>query len=834
MNLFRGIILVLLCASVLPASEFTKTDLVAVEASSPRTVRLLLDEGIMVVRDMELYLLVLADKSDFATLDRLAVSWELLDSGGPASPDYYTVEKRGPRNFDALRMIEGVRVLRVDDFSAVIAASFEGADKVSGAKFDLAMVFRRTIRLASPEKPAYMTKTAVYDAAVQGMVDAVSIARVTSNVQRLQNFQTRYSTHDSCQAAANWIKAEYESYGIDSVYFHNFSGTYKDNVVAVIPGVGNPDKVVLVGGHYDSTTPDHNNAPGADDDASGTSCAMECARVLSNYQFNYTLMFAAFGAEEQGLIGSEALASDLAASGVNIVAAVCVDMIGYVAGGDAVDLDIIDNAGSQWLRDLAVESAGLYLPGFSVVDGNLPGGAGSDHSSFWANGYNAILFFEDTGNYSPFIHTGSDVVGTSYNSEILSGNSVKTAVALLATMAEPFRVAVNHTPLENTTNTSTPYTVTADILAADALNPDSLLVRYDDGSGMATLTMAATATPSEYEAAIPAQAGGTWVDYYIVAEDVNGNRASDPGGAPLAPHSFFVGTITAVYEDDLEAAGTWSVGDAGDNATTGVWTRLDPNGTWSGSIPVQPENDHTAAPGVNCFVTGNTSPGGGQGDNDVDGGKTTLFSPIYDLSGVPNARVRYFKWYCNDTGSSPGADVWQVHVSDDAGGSWAMIESTTTSNHSWNMVETDLEGIISLTSQVKFRFIAADEGSGSIVEAGVDDFSIVTYEEVTTEIAGSTPAAPALYLGANRPNPFNPTTEIFFGAPLDGRKVSLGIYDLSGRLVTMLLKDQKVAGAQSVTWDGTNGAGNPVVSGIYFSRLIAGEWNMARKLVLVR
>lgn len=833
MNLFRGIVLVLLCVSLLSASEFTKTDLVVVIDPAPGTLPLLLDEGIMVVRDMERYMLAFADEKDRAILDNSGLTWKILDSG-VADREYYTVGFRGAMGAEALRSFRDVRILYADQFGAVISAPFESADAVSAAKYDLAKVFRRTVRLAPVEKPVRRAKTAAWDPVIQTIADSVSIVQVTANVQRLQDFVTRYSTHDSCQAAANWIKAEFESYGIDSVYFHNFSATYKDNVVAVIPGVGNPDKVVVIGGHYDSTTGDPNNAPGADDDASGTSCAMECARILSNYQFNYTLVFAAFSAEEQGLIGSEALASDLAAGGADVVAAICVDMIGYKAAADTEDLDIIDNASSEWLRDLAFETAGFYVPGFSLVDGALPSGAGSDHSSFWANGYDAILFFEDTGSYSPFIHTANDVIGTSYNDENLAEQSVKTAAALLATIAQPFRVAITHTPLTNTTDTVSPYAVTATIVAAGTLNGDSLLVRYDTGSGPVTLPMSATVNPDEYTASIPAQPGGTWVDYFIVAEDGDGNRATDPGGAPPTTHSFFVGTITAAIVDDLEAPGTWSVGDTGDNATTGVWERVDPNGTWSGSTPVQPEDDRTPAPGVNAYITGQSAVGAAQGTNDVDGGKTTLFSPVYDLTSLNNARVRYFKWYCNDTGSAAGSDVWQVHASDDSGSTWAVVESTTTSNHSWNMVEVDLAGVITLSDKVMFRFIAADEGSGSIVEAGVDDFSIVTYQEVTTDVAGGTPPAPSLYLGANRPNPFNPVTEISFAVPTPGQKVSLGIYDLSGRLVTMLINNRTVAGEQSITWNGTNGNGEPVSSGVYFSRLVAGDRNMARKMVLIR
>ena len=77
-------------------------------------------------------------------------------------------------------------------------------------------------------------------------------------------------------------------------------------------------------------------------------------------------------------------------------------------------------------------------------------------------------------------------------------------------------------------------------------------------------------------------------------------------------------------------------------------------------------------------------------------------------------------------------------------------------------------------------------------------------------------------------------TEIFFTVPGPGRRISLGIYDVTGRLVTTLIEERKMAGAGSVIWNGTNSNNEPVSSGVYFSRMTSGDWSMARKLMLVR
>jgi len=817
------LIIVVAVAGVLLAAE-SEVALIAIEHPGPDTASRLLAEDVTVVRDMGTYLLVAAESGDLAVMESLGLEWTLLDSpvGGKT---YYTVGLEGPA--DLSRIDAHTRLLRFDGSEAVIEASEEEVLKVVGPGVEIARVFMRPIRLAPVQKFPTLKMTAEYDSKIQTMVDSVSSATIDANVQRLEDFQTRYASHDSCQAAADWIKAEFESYGIDSVHFHNFSATYKDNVVATIPGKGDPNKIVLIGGHYDSISSDHDFCPGADDNASGTVCAMECARVLSNYDFNYTLVFIAFGGEELGLYGSEGYAADAAARGDDIIAAVAVDMIGYLAGGDAMDLDIIDNASSQWIRDLAVDAGNLYVPDLPIVDGSLPTGASSDHASFWAHGYDAILFFEDTDSYSPYIHTANDIVGISYNSSTMAERCVKVAVGLIATMAEPFTVSITHTPLGNTEDTSNPYSVVANMVAAGTLNPDSVFVRYSTGGGENTLVMSSTGNPDEYEAMIPAQPGGTYVDYYIVAEDTEGNRAAHPAGAPDEVHSFFVGTITTVVNHDFESDQGWTVGDTDDDAATGIWERCDPQAT-----EAQPEDDHTPDPGANAYIT-HCAAGAGQGTYDVDGGKTTLFSPVFDLSTYPNASVRYYRWYSNDTGASPETDDWLVDVSDDGGSTWARIDSLRSSERSWALVERNLEDYVDLTSQVKFRFIASDTDPGSIVEAGLDDFSIVTYEETGAGIAGGdTPWK--IMLDRGIPNPFTGKTSIGFAVPSPGRRVTLKIYDVLGREVITLVEGEQVSGTHTVNWDGRDARGSKVPAGIYFSRLSDGRQAASRKLVLAR
>jgi hypothetical protein len=297
-----------------------------------------------------------------------------------------------------------------------------------------------------------------------------------------------------------------------------------------------------------------------------------------------------------------------------------------------------------------------------------------------------------------------------------------------ATPEEPPIIFITHTPLSDTDDSHNPYAVVATITSIEApINPDSLLVVWKTQSlGWAQIQMTITGTPDEYSADIPAQPCGTIVDYYIFAADNNGNRGTDPEDAPAYFLTFNV-NYTVIFEDDFETSQPWQAGIPWDDATTGMWERCDPEGT-----EAQPEYDHTPNLGVMAYIT-QCAAGSGQGSYDVDEGTTTLLSPTFDLTGYESVMVGYYRWYSNNTGAAPGADYWQVDVSDDGGSSWVSLEYTNVSNRSWQLMQFDVGSYVSLTDQVQFRFVAADTGAGSLVEAGVDDFSLMGCPEAEHE-----------------------------------------------------------------------------------------------------
>jgi hypothetical protein len=139
---------------------------------------------------------------------------------------------------------------------------------------------------------------------------------------------------------------------------------------------------------------------------------------------------------------------------------------------------------------------------------------------------------------------------------------------------------------------------------------------------------------------------------------------------------------------------------------------------------VQCELDRTPLAGVKCFVTASYPRNYGVDVGDVDGGKTTLTSPVINLSQYAAARLRYARWYTSDTGGNTPDDTWRVYVSGDSGATWTTLENENASERAWVGKDFNLGDCAALTDKVLVRFIASDFGQESTVEAGVDDIEI--------------------------------------------------------------------------------------------------------------
>lgn len=245
--------------------------------------------------------------------------------------------------------------------------------------------------------------------------------------------------------------------------------------------------------------------------------------------------------------------------------------------------------------------------------------------------------------------------------------------------------------------------------------------RFDAGDPFSTTPLSAVGG-GLYTATIPPTPCGAIVEYYFTAMGSEGFIAKSPCDAPTSSYSARAIETEIDFADDIEANLGWTVGDTGDNATTGIWNRMNPQAT-----DAQPEDDHTPGAGTICWVTDGNA-GSSVGSFDVDGGKTTLKSPTLDLSAPADPSISYWRWYSNSAGAGPNADVFTVDISNNGGGSWVNVETVgpagVGTGGGWFQHEFRLADFVAPTNNVQLRFVASDLGSGSIIEAAIDDLVV--------------------------------------------------------------------------------------------------------------
>lgn len=255
--------------------------------------------------------------------------------------------------------------------------------------------------------------------------------------------------------------------------------------------------------------------------------------------------------------------------------------------------------------------------------------------------------------------------------------------------------------------------------------------RFGTSGGFTTVAMDEVSS-NVYDATIPAGECGQVVQFYVSVETTDGEVVTSPREAPADLHASFVAAdLITVFADDFSDDLGWQVGAPEDDAVSGIWERVNPIGTIA-----QP-----GAPFVGdaCYVTGQ-HPGGGDGENDIDDGQTTLFSPALDLEGVEDAIISYQRWYSNDAGATPNADVFEVDVTSD-GVNWVNVETVgpagPETSGGWFANEFRVGDFVDLSDSVQVRFVASDEGEGSLVEAAIDAFNV---QEIDCETADPCPA----------------------------------------------------------------------------------------------
>jgi hypothetical protein len=288
---------------------------------------------------------------------------------------------------------------------------------------------------------------------IQKMVKEVSAKNIESTIRKLVSFGTRNTLSEQDNpnrgigAARDWIYSEFqrissECGGCLQVEKQTFlqpkanrvpEPTNLTNVYAILKGTTDPDRVYVVSGHYDSmcnldATDAKCDAPGANDDGSGTAVSIELARVMSKRKFDATIIFITVPGEEQGLLGSTYFAKQAAEKKMNIEAMFDNDIVGGVTTyKNAPDRQTIrvfaegvpsnetqaeantrrsvggeNDSQSRQLGRYVVEMARQYSPKFAatLMYRRDRYGRGGDHIPFLENGYAAVRFTEPHEDYT--------------------------------------------------------------------------------------------------------------------------------------------------------------------------------------------------------------------------------------------------------------------------------------------------------------------------------------------------------------------------------------------------------------------------------------------------
>lgn len=250
----------------------------------------------------------------------------------------------------------------------------------------------------------------VNGAKIYGFVADLSGERPVEIGSEIYTIETRYTySGEPIHKATLYVGEHLATLGLD-VEYHNWENANYPNVVGEFAGKTEPDYIFIIGGHLDSKSENQlYDAPGADDNASGSAATLLAAEILTQYDWNCTLRFAFWTGEEQGMRGSDAYAERASLAGEKIAGYLNLDMIAYDSG-DPPAVNLFASSAvpeSVNLADLFEDVVDVYnLDLEPVIYVDDPLGNRSDNRSFWEEGYPSILAVEDYyGDFNPHYHT---------------------------------------------------------------------------------------------------------------------------------------------------------------------------------------------------------------------------------------------------------------------------------------------------------------------------------------------------------------------------------------------------------------------------------------------
>lgn len=378
------------------------------------------------------------------------------------------------------------------------------------------------------------------DPEIRKMVSEVSPARIEATIRKLVSFGTRNTLSDQNDpvrgvgAARDWIFSEFQRYSADCgncllVEKQSFTQqkanrvpepTVLTNVVATLKGMTDPDRIYVVSGHYDSmcSSPVDTkcDAPGANDDASGTATVLELARVMSKRKFDATIIFITVPGEEQGLLGATYFAQQAKQKKWNIQGMFTNDIVGGVTTQKASpnrnkvrvfsegvpssegereaatrrSVGGENDSPSRQLARFVKEQSDIYLKNFHVWmiyrrDRYLRGG---DHIPFLENGFTAVRVTEVDEDFTHqhqtlrtengvFYGDTPEFVDFGYTANVARVNLIALASLALAP-APPKNVGIVTTRLTNDTELKWDPSTDSDIAGYEVVWRDTTAAEW--------------------------------------------------------------------------------------------------------------------------------------------------------------------------------------------------------------------------------------------------------------------------------------------------------------------------------------------------------------------
>ncbi|MBC8490820.1 MAG: M28 family peptidase, partial [Bacteroidetes bacterium] len=602
---------------------------------------------------------------------------------------------------------------------------------------------------------------------------------------------SRYWEHAGNQKAAQYIYEKFLSFGLDTRYqIYRPNGV---NVIAEKIGTKYPNQQFIICAHYDDGPilfpPFSDTIPGADDNASGVSTVLEAARVLSSFNFDYTLIFIAFDEEERvpnGSYGSRAYSDSAFANHDSIVGVMNLDMIAWDINND-FNFVVTTDSNSVMLADDMIAASLLYQP--NLVPLKNIGFYGSDQLEFWRNGFVAIAPHE--GDFNPYWHTVNDKFSNLNLPYFMS--ITKAVVGAFASLGWDYKINFIYTPIENSSDTSAKIAevvISSSHQIASGSNAPRLY--YKIGTGQFIALNAFYNNLDTFKFSVPGQPLGTEVSYYIAAQDSAGNMVGTlpSGGRGINPP----GTIPP---QDLF-----------------VYKMLVTMNQCSNTLPKSILDAQITYDTINISQNGTV--------DDVDVNLTLTHTYDGDLLILFNGPTGTQKTLSSFNGGA-GQNYTNTTFDDEA--SIPITQGTPPFTGSFipEQLLSQLDGISMNGNWILRIFDNTAGNQGTLLSWCVN----VRYSNPIS-ITGNT--FPVEYeLSQNYPNPFNPTTKINYSLGKSS-DVKIIVYDALGKEVSTMVNGNQTAGNYVAVF-----SSDYLSTGMYYySMYIDGELFGTKKMVIIK